>query len=232
MAQETKPAWNWRRKGLAHAPETVYSEADIERIARILGVTEPDKITALDKELQDSEKFYLVAKGDFDGAPRPAEILAALRELRKHAEALRSTLQRLDDETRRCLSRVAAADSRAISNEPPRQHTPSLGDADLSRTEAHIDKLIRWAEEASEALPQDKGGRPLHGALRLYVAALASLFREFTDLPLEVYRDRITGDYGPFRDFVRAALIPLDPHTDNTGLDRIIREVLTAVTKT
>ena len=86
----------------------------------------------------------------------------------------------------------------------------------LDFMESHVDTLIQWTQTTLEALRRDKGGRPAHGARLLFVAGLVELYHKYTG---EGPTRR------PFRDFVIAALEPLD-RWEVMGVDDAIRTAL------
>ena len=212
----SNPRWGWKPKGLAHARERPYSDDDVLRMANILGVSDTAKIPKLASELQDHGRFYLVAKGDFDESPRPAEIRAALKVLEKRLEAVRSTLDRLDHSARHYLDRTSREEA-GPSDEEASDHSA------LKQSEAELDRLREWTKAASVAIPKRW---PPGGARFLFVFGLAQIFQTFTGRkPTRKYSAYEEREYGPFGKFVVAALKPID-HWAVQGIDDVIKDCL------
>ena len=116
-----------------------------------------------------------------------------------------------------CQAKELEASLRALD-----QETGSLLDANILPDDLGV--LQVKAQEALERIP--KSGHEPYRARMSFVEDLARIYKKATgDKPKRRYDPAKGGEYGPFHDFVLAALEPIAPH-ETSGVDGDIKTVL------
>ena len=223
MKREKKSAPGWRRTKIGEISASPYSSEALQRLVTLLPLPDDADIKSLHRELQDWARFYLIAKQNFDLAPRPSDIRETLTRVHNQAAGLRGTLSALDDESRGYLDRAGANDSTKNTPDPMEASSTALA---LGQIEGLIEKLDSLLKAAPKGGPR-KVARPL------FVHGLAKLWFEFIGkLPTRrhnAYAPASEQEYGEFKDFVIAAVEALDPEDIKQGLDDNIREAVNAI---
>jgi hypothetical protein len=154
-----------------------------------------------EKVTQAAEAYEWAAIGDVWNSR--AELREMLKKIAKQTEKLEVVLRKLDQKTARRLDANIGPDALGI--------------------------LRVKAEQAREKIP--KSGHEPYRARRQFVAELADIYEKATGKkPARRSDPKKGGDYGPFRDFVLAALRPIAPH-ETSGADGDIRAVISARNK-
>ena len=130
---------------------------------------------------------------------------------------------RLRAERRQLIERIQCqAEELEASLRELDQETGTLLDANILPDDLGV--LQIRAQEALETIPES--GHEPYRARRSFVEDLARIYKEATgDEPKRRYDPAKGGEYGPFRDFVLAALEPIAPH-ETSGVDGDIKAVL------
>lgn len=232
---KTKPTNGWKPKRIQDVPRDNYSTDQIRRIAEILEVTGQKDIADLTAKLNQEARLFFVWQS-YDDAPRPAQIRKKLNNLNKNAEALKETLDGLDHSTRGHISRAWAQTENQLEHRTKTQTVPPKDiptSTILDNTVTQIERLIPCIALASTLLELDKGGRKKKGARLLFILGLAKLYqvivgarptRRFNPYA-QIGVSNHEPEYGPFRNFVVAALEPLG-HYAVKGIDDDIRDAL------
>jgi hypothetical protein len=199
-----------------------------ERIEEALGYkgVDPERRERLYRHVQTISYMYF---GPFARAPsvRTRNVDRALAVLRGHATALRAHLwwgrtEKLEE------------DLLKLPDDPPQPPDDGLSELDnwamfyvgseilpAEKLQALLDglaELIAAADGLTEALPQDKGGRPPNRQLRCMIKALAEYYTQNSGRKAGISRDSSNGNpSGPFFRFVSTVLRVFVP--DQVGSD-------------
>jgi len=184
-----------------------YSPGGLERFAEILGVPalSDDQIEALYRA---ALGYIFIA--EYEGKFRPDDHRPPFRPSRK--------------EQGKALKRVAKA-ARSLKDALADRALMFLGDDQRPVFDADaLDELARTADKAADDLP--KGGPDPELARIVFVRDLVPIFEAVTQQRATRRHDPDSAlDYGPFLDFAKAALKPLNPGALK-GLDHVVRKVL------
>lgn len=173
---------------------------DLAHLAEKLGLT--DMPDDLAELLQEEAQGYQFA-AMVDRDPSRSERRQALKNIAELARNLSAAFQDLDAPTSKGLNAPIGPDE--------------------------LGMLADRAKESAGRIP-NKGGDPKL-ARRIFVEGLAAIYEEVTNQePSLSYDPKKGGYYSPFRDFVKAALQPLDPYASQ-GVEGDIGKVLRSRTK-
>jgi len=175
----------------------IYSENDFAEMAKALQMEElPQNVR--DHIVTAAEGYRWAAR--YDTFISRAEKRQLIKRIRRQAEKLEASLRKLDHETGQLL-------------DPHVRISPD-----------DLGVLQIRAQEALEIIPESS--HEPYRARRSFVEDLAKIYKEATgDEPKRRYDPAKGGEYGPFRDFVLAALEPIAPH-ETSGVDGDIKTVL------
>ena len=109
MTREKKSAPGWRRTKTRDISASPYSSEALQKLGALLPLREDADTSLLHRELQGLARIYLLAKANFDCAPRPASQRDALKKLRDKLASAAEALQALDDESRDRLNLAPTA---------------------------------------------------------------------------------------------------------------------------
>jgi hypothetical protein len=163
-------------------------------------------------KMVDAINIYLSTKEVLNGLPRPAQVAAALAQLKELAGSFDRTLKELDFVSRSTL--YVQCDR--IDIEKARRQARMIGEG---------------CSTALKSLPFDKGGRPEEIAIKLFIKEMAKVFKDATQkaptLTWNPYSERYGGK---FFGFIELCLKRVDPKAigSNSSLGQKIK---TAVRK-
>ena len=160
---------------------------------------------------------WLCVNLHYEDRPRKTEIRAALEEARKLTVQLRCTLRRLDGDTRRELMGETYFDP----DNRPNITTADIVSCDLQAL-ADLNKRVRFALRKYENADP---GAPQKEALRHAVYDLALAWVKAKGPPTRRYDSQQSREYGPFREFVNAALAPLGQQASDDMVKRAISKL-------
>ena len=173
----------------------VYSENDFAKMAKAVQMEELPQ-NIRDRIVEAAQAYEWAAAADTFSSR--ADRPKLMKRIRRRAEKLEASLRRLD------------------------QETGSLLDANILPDDLGV--LQVKAQEALKKIP--KSSHEPYRARRSFVADLAGIYKEATgDEPTRRDDPKKGGLYGPFQDFVLAALRPIAPH-ETSGVDGDIRAVI------
>ena len=175
----------------------IYSENDFAEMAKALQMEElPQNVR--DQIGKAAEGYRWAAR--YDTFFLRAEKRQLIKRIRRQAEKLEASLRKLDHETGQLL-------------DPHVRISPD-----------DLGVLQIRAQEALEIIPESS--HEPYRARRSFVEDLARIYKEVTSKePTRRDDPKRGGLYGPFQDFVLAALRPIAPH-ETSGVDSDIRAVI------
>lgn len=176
----------------------IYADATVEALAREFGIEGESAIERLDDQLEGAAQIYRNCKNDYDDAPRPGHVRAALTEIRDLSSQLRTAVENLDDV------------SRELFWQPEIQIRGNPGPLEISKSESEttrfghviqrlparhgghyvcvtlgedhyetLDVLKNLAEYALGRIPDDTGAQRPSEALRMWVI---NIHKYWTDI--------------------------------------------------
>jgi hypothetical protein len=215
--------------------EKLYTRDVIERIANAAGIRDTSNLNQLHPALKHWAASYLSTRR---AAARPPakKAKASLRRIEKLSTDLRSAILQLDDDTRSLLVHVVRlVESHRYPHQFGQLTQPEEKRLQFTEQEIGIARVL--ARGAHNLLSERKSGRQPNVARRMAVMELGHVFCHFTgDAPTRRSRfDYSIAEqqgYGPFHDFVIAALTPIEGQAAEVGVDRLVRETIKNMDKT
>lgn len=234
-----KPNFGHRsRHPLLADGQIAYSDSHIEALVVEYDIPE-DKIDALREHLEVAAQIWRNHRHNFDDAPRPGNMLAAIDVLEDHIDGLRSSLEDLDDATADLFwwPNTDAFRRFSMGDEgiPPGHPAPSIRvDADGSRSLGPIQEdimevlvlLKAYCGDARRRLPLDKGGeRPLV-ALNYWADNVCRGWTQVLGRELSYSKNK-----GGLMAFAVDSHKPVDPDQDDKRVMNAVQRVLERLRK-
>ena len=211
MRAKKKPRWEYRgRNLLSEDGIQAYSDDDIQNLATICGITEPDQIADMRVRLEGAANIYRIWKNNHDDAPRYSDMKAAAGEIGDLVSQLKDRLTKLDDRTAAVFWRPEMEifnlafngpdpTTEAVVESPYGHKIHKLPDGNGGGYICHLGMeeyfealtiLENYSCTAIEAIPTDRGAARKSEALRMWAINLERFWTIGLGRKFTVYRDK------------------------------------------
>lgn len=205
MPRKKKPKWGYQARSLlSDDGKRIYSSKSIQKLATDYGLKGPAKTRDLKERLEDAAMVYRNWRHNWDTAPRPGVMKAAINEIEKLATELHDRLENLDSSTAQYLW-YPEIELHLLSHQSEitktrfghtiRRWTDENGDINWSYLEGRdlfetLEIVLAYCAEAKKTIGKDKGGPRPGLALRIWAVNAETIWEELFQRPFTLDYDK------------------------------------------